>query len=110
MTTISWLKYLILKLMFIVFCCSGACACGTEDRGSVQEVVTISSGGRNQGAKVTIQCRDGHQNSTGPMGLEPTHTGGECGLYFSYVVAPGFTTLVRNESLSRLDKDGTCRP
>jgi hypothetical protein len=94
----SWLNYLNLNLMFIVFCCTGVMCFAQSDRGSVSGIVTDPSGAGITGAKVTItNAGMGTQNSTVTTGAG-TYTIPQvsAGVYSVTVVAPGFTTLVRN--------------
>jgi len=94
----SWLNYLNLNLMFIVLCCAGAMCFAQSDRGSVSGIVTDPSGAGITGAKVTItNAAMGTQNSTVTTGAGAyTIPQVSAGVYSVTVVAPGFTTLVRN--------------
>src|SRR5260370_31835103 len=94
----SWLKYLNLNLMFIVLCCTGVICFAQSDRGSVLGIVTDPSGDGITGAKVTItNAAMGTQNSTVTTGPgDFTVPGLPAGAYSVTVVAPGFSTLVRN--------------
>jgi hypothetical protein len=94
----SWLKYLNLNLMFIVFCCTGVRCFAQSDRGSVSGIVTDPSGSRITAAKVTVtNTAMGTQNST------VTNDAGNytipqlaAGQYSLTVVSPGFAELIRN--------------
>ena len=84
--------------MFIVLCCASVLCFAQSDRGSVSGIVTDPSGAGITGAKVTItNAAMGRQNSTVTTGAGdytiPELVAGE---YSVTVVAPGFTTLVRN--------------
>src|SRR5260370_42488307 len=84
--------------MFIVLCCTGVTCLAQTDRGTVSGTVTDSSGAGITGAKVTItNAAMGNQNSTVTTGAGdyaiPELVAGE---YSVTVVAPGFSTLVRN--------------
>ncbi len=94
----SWLKYSNLSLMFIVLWCTGVTCLAQTDRGSVSGAVTDPSGAGITGAKVTItNAAMGTQYSTVTTGAGdytiPQLVAGE---YSVTVVAPGFSTLVRN--------------
>ncbi|MGA7341040.1 MAG: TonB-dependent receptor, partial [Terracidiphilus sp.] len=94
----SWLKYLNLSLMFIVLCCASVLCFAQSDRGSVSGIITDPTGAVVTGAKVTItNAAMGTQNSTVTTGAG-IYTVPEvpAGVYSVTVVAPGFTTLVRN--------------
>src|ERR1039458_8069268 len=69
-----------------------------QDRGSVSGIVTDPRGSRVVGAKVTItNAGMGTQNSTVTAGVgEYTIPELPAGIYSVTVVAPGFSTLVRN--------------
>jgi hypothetical protein len=94
----SWFKYLNLKLMFIVLCCTGAMCFAQSDRGSVSGIVTDSSGAEIPGARVTItNTATGTQSSTVTTGAgNYTVPQVPAGVYSVTVVASGFNTLVRN--------------
>src|ERR1700755_2541361 len=93
----SWLKYLNLNLMFIVLC-TGVMCFAQSDRGSVSGIVTDPSGAGITGAKVTVtNAAMGTQNSTVTTGAGAyTIPQLSAGVYSVTVVAPGFSTLVRN--------------
>jgi len=94
----SWLKYLNLSLMFIVLSCASMLCFAQSDRGSVSGIVTDPTGAVVPGAKVTTtNSAMGTQRST------VTTEGGNytvpqlpAGVYSVTVVAPGFTTAIRN--------------
>jgi hypothetical protein len=77
---------------------AGALASAQIDRGSVSGIVTDPSGSRVVGAKVTItNAGMGTQNSTVTTGAgDYTIPDVPAGVYSVTVVAPGFSTLVRN--------------
>jgi Carboxypeptidase regulatory-like domain/TonB dependent receptor len=77
---------------------AGALASAQIDRGSVSGIVTDPSGSRVVGAKVTItNASMGTQNSTVTTGAgDYTIPDVTAGVYSVTVVAPGFSTLVRN--------------
>jgi hypothetical protein len=94
----SWPKYLNLSLTFTVLCCASSLCFAQSDRGSVSGIVTDPTGSGIVGAKVTItNVAMGTQNSTVTTGVGdytiPELIAGE---YSVTVVAPGFTTVVRN--------------
>ena len=104
----SWLKYLNLNLMFIVLC-TGVMCFAQSDRGSVSGNVTDPSGAGITGAKVTVtNAAMGTQNSTVTTGpgdyTIPELVAGE---YSVTVVAPGFSTLVRN-GITRKSSSEAC--
>jgi len=94
----SWLNYLNLNLMFIVFCCTGVMCFAQSDRGSVSGIVTDPSGAGITGAKVTItNAGMGTQSSTVTTGAGAyTIPQVSAGVYSVTVVAPGFSNLVHN--------------
>ena len=94
----NWFKYLNLNLMFILLCCAGVTCFAQTDRGSVSGIVTDPSGAVIPGAKVTItNAAMGTQNSTVTTGSgNYTIPQVPAGVYSVTVVAPGFTTLIRN--------------
>jgi hypothetical protein len=77
---------------------AGAVASAQIDRGSVSGIVTDPNGSRVVGAKVTItNAAMGTQNSTVTTGAgDYTIPDLPAGIYSVTVVAPGFSTLVRN--------------
>src|ERR1700677_3236655 len=77
---------------------AGAFAGAQSDRGSVSGTVTDPSGSGITGASITItNTAMGTQNSTVTTGVgEYTIPELPAGIYSVTVVAPGFTTLVRN--------------
>jgi hypothetical protein len=77
---------------------AGAVASAQTDRGSVSGIVTDPSGAGITGAKVTVtNAAMGTQNSTVTTGVgEYTVPELAAGTYSVTVVAPGFSTLVRN--------------
>jgi Carboxypeptidase regulatory-like domain len=77
---------------------AGALASAQIDRGSVSGIVTDPSGSRVVGARVTItNATMGTQNSTVTTGAgDYTIPDVVAGVYSVTVVAPGFSTLVRN--------------
>jgi hypothetical protein len=94
----TWLKYLNLSLLFMVLCFANLWSFGQSDRGSVSGTVADPNGSRIVGAKVTVtNAAMGTQNSTVTTGAGdytiPQLVAGE---YSVTVVAPGFSTLVRN--------------
>src|SRR5258708_4670370 len=94
----NWLKYLNLSLLFIVLCCASVLCFAQSDGGSVSGAVTDPSGAGITGAKVTItNAAVGTKASTVRTGAGdytiPQLVAGE---YSVKVVAPGFSTLVRN--------------
>ena len=94
----SWLKYLNLSLVFILLCCASVSCLAQSDRGSVSGIVTDPSGAGITGAKVTVtNAAMGTQNSTVSTGVgDYTVPELPAGVYSVTVVAPGFSTLVRN--------------
>jgi hypothetical protein len=94
----SWFKYLNLSVMLIVLGCAGVLCLAQSDRGSVSGTVTDPSGSGITGAKVTVtNTAMGTQNATVTTGAgEYTIPELPAGAYSVTVVAPGFTTLVRN--------------
>src|SRR5258708_711814 len=94
----SRLKYLKLSLLFIALCCASALCLAQSDRGSVSGTVTDPSGAGITGASVTItNAAMGTQNSTVTTGPgDYTIPQVSAGVYSVTVVAPGFSTLVRN--------------
>jgi hypothetical protein len=94
----SWFKYLNLSLMFIVVSCASVLCFAQSDRGSLSGTVTDPSGSGITGAKVTVtNTAMGTQNSTVTTGVgEYTIPQLSAGIYSVTVVAPGFSTLVRN--------------
>src|SRR6266852_8613237 len=94
----SWLKYSNLSLLFTVLCCASVLCFAQSDRGSVSGIVTDPSGAGITGAIVTItNAAMGTQNSTVTTGAgDYTIPQLAAGKYSVTVVAPGFTTLVRN--------------
>jgi hypothetical protein len=77
---------------------AGAFASAQSDRGSVSGTITDPSGSGITGARVTVtNTAMGTQNSTVTTGVgEYTVPELAAGVYSVTVVAPGFTTLVRN--------------
>ena len=94
----NWFKYLNLNLILIVLCCSGVLCFAQSDRGSVSGTVTDPTGAGVTGAKITVtNTAMGTQNSTVTTGAgDYTIPELPAGDYSVTVVAPGFTTLVRN--------------
>ena len=94
----SWLKFIHVSLMFMVLCCASVLSFAQSDRGSVSGIVTDPTGSRIPGAKVTVtNTAMGTQNSTVTTGAgDYTIPELIAGDYSVTVVAPGFTTLVRN--------------
>ena len=94
----SWLKFINLGLMSLVLCCGSQLCFAQLDRGSISGVVTDPSGSAIAGAKVTVtNTAMGTQNSTATTDAGaytvPQLAAGE---YSITVVAPGFSTLIRN--------------
>jgi hypothetical protein len=94
----SWLKSISLSLMFVTLCCASVLCFAQSDRGSVSGTVTDPSGAAITGAKVTVtNAAMGTQNSTVTTDVgQYTVPELPAGLYSVTVVAPGFSTLVRN--------------
>jgi Carboxypeptidase regulatory-like domain len=94
----SRLKFIHLSLMFTVLCCASVLCRAQSDRGSVSGSVTDPTGSGIVGAKVTVtNVGMGTQNSTVTTGVgDYTIPELIAGQYSVTVVAPGFTTLVRN--------------
>jgi hypothetical protein len=94
----GWLKFINLSLMFTVLCCASVLCLAQSDRGSVSGTVTDPTGSGIVGAKVTItNAAMGTQNATVTTGAgDYTIPELASGQYSVTVVAPGFTTLVRN--------------
>ena len=94
----SWLKYFNLSLMLVVLSCASPLCFAQLDRGSVSGIVTDQIGSRVVGAKVTItNAAMGTQNSTVTTGAgDYTIPDVTAGVYSVTVVAPGFSTLIRN--------------
>lgn len=94
----SWLKYFNLSLMLVVLSCASRLCFAQLDRGSVSGIVTDQIGSRVVGAKVTItNAAMGTQNSTVTTGAgDYTIPDVTAGVYSVTVVAPGFSTLIRN--------------
>jgi hypothetical protein len=94
----DWFKYLNLNLMFVVLGCTGVMCFAQVDRGSVSGIITDPSGAGITGAKVTItNSAMGTQNTTVTTGAgDYTVPDVPAGVYSVTVVAPGFSTLVRN--------------
>jgi len=94
----SWLKYFNLSLMLVVLSCASQSCFAQLDRGSVSGIVTDQVGSRVVGAKVTItNAAMGTQNSTVTTGAgDYTIPDVTAGVYSVTVVAPGFSTLIRN--------------
>ena len=84
--------------LFVWVWFAGAFAGAQSDRGSVSGTVTDQSGSGITGAKVTVtNTAMGTQNSTVTTGAgQYTIPQLSAGVYSVTVVAPGFTTLVRN--------------
>src|SRR5580704_189166 len=94
----SWLKFIHLSLMFMVLCCASVLCPAQSDRGGVSGTVTDPTGSGIVGAKVTItNVAMGTQNSTVTTGVG-TYTIPElaAGQYSVTVIAPGFSTAIRN--------------
>ena len=94
----SWFKHFHLSLMLMALCCVGISCFAQSDRGSVSGTITDPSGSGITGARVTVtNTAMGTQNSTVTTGAGG-YTVPElaAGTYSVTVVAPGFTTLVRN--------------
>ncbi len=94
----SWLKFINLSLIFMVLCCASVLCLAQSDRGSVSGSVTDPTGSGVVGAKVTVtNTAMGTQSSTVTTSVGnytiPELIAGE---YSVTVVAPGFTTAVRN--------------
>ncbi|HEY1804069.1 MAG TPA: TonB-dependent receptor [Terracidiphilus sp.] len=94
----SWIKHFNLSLMFIVLCSASVLCFAQSDRGSVSGVVTDPSGSGITGATVTItNTAMGTQSSTVTSGAgDYTIPELAAGQYSVTVVAPGFSTLIRN--------------
>ena len=94
----SWIKYLKLSLTSIALCCASVFCFAQSDRGSVSGIVTDPTGSGIIGARVTVtNTAMGTQNSTVTTGVgEYTIPELPAGVYSVTVVAPGFSTLVRN--------------
>jgi hypothetical protein len=94
----SWIKYLKLSLTSIALCCASVFCFAQSDRGSVSGIVTDPTGSGIIGARVTVtNTAMGTQNSTVTTGVgEYTIPELPAGVYSVTVIAPGFSTLVRN--------------
>src|SRR5579863_3019645 len=93
-----WLKCRRLSLMIIALCCAVATGFAQSDRGSISGIVTDPSGANVSGAKVTVtNTAMGTQNSTVTTDAGVyTIPDLPAGQYSITVIAPSFTTLVRN--------------
>jgi hypothetical protein len=94
----GWLKFMNLSLMSMVLCGASVLCLAQTDRGGVSGTVTDPTGSGIVGAKVTItNVGMGTQNSTVTAGVGG-YTIPEliAGQYSVTVVAPGFTTAIRN--------------
>ncbi len=94
----SWLKFIHLSLMSLVLCCGSQLCFAQLDRGGISGVVTDPSGSAIAGARVTVtNAAMGTQNSTVTTAAGaytvPQLAAGE---YNITVVAPAFSTMIRN--------------
>jgi hypothetical protein len=93
-----WVKFIRLCMVFMLLSCGSELCLAQLDRGTISGVVTDPSGSAIAGAKVTVtNAGMGTQNSTVTTGAGaytvPQLAAGD---YSITIVAPGFSTLIRN--------------
>jgi hypothetical protein len=94
----GWVKFIKLSVIFMVLGCAATSCLAQLDRGGISGIVTDPSGSILPGVRVTVtNTAMGTQNSTITTGAGaytvPQLAAGE---YSITVVAPGFSTLIRN--------------